>query len=105
MNIFTHYRCTHRRQVKESMQASIPHPPNTTTLANTPVGTRVQVVGFLPGLATERQAQLQSYGLAPGHTIKVLQHNPVTVLQIEQFELALEGEMAAFVEVAHNLAD
>ncbi len=34
-----------------------------------------------------------------------MQHNPVTVLLIDQFELALEREMAAYVEVVQIPAD
>lgn len=82
-----------------------PRPGILVTLADSAVGSQVRVIGFLPGLAADRQTQLQSYGLAPGRTVQVLQHSPVTVLQIEQFEMALEREMAAYVEVTQNLAD
>ena len=105
MNFFSPSLCAHRRHSKQSQPASSSLHNHPLTLAETPVGTLVRIIGFHPGLAAERQAQLQSYGLAPGHTVKVLQHNPVTVLQIEQFELALEGEMAAYVEVAQSLVD
>lgn len=106
MNLFTH---PHRFRVRHRYGHGSNHPQNATgnihSLANTPVGSRVKVVGFIPGLAGERRTQLQSYGLAPGQTVKVIQHVPVTVLQIEQFELALEREMAAFVEVTQTLAE
>lgn len=81
------------------------HTDRKLTLAETPVGSQVRVTGFRRGLAADRQSQLQSYGLAPGRLVQVLQHSPVTVLQIEQFELALERDMAALVEVAQNPVD
>lgn len=106
MNLFTHPRhFRFRRRFGHGPSHPKIAPNMINTLANTPVGCRVRVVGFSPGLAGERRTQLQSYGLAPGQTIRVIQHVPVTVLQIEQFELALEREMAAFVEVTQNLAD
>jgi Fe2+ transport system protein FeoA len=42
---------------------------------------------------------LQAYGLAPGHCVRILQHSPVTIVQIEHTELALEGGLARQVEV------
>ena len=103
MNIFPSTFFAHRHPI-HSQGNSLP-PVQGVTLAETPVGSRVRVTGFRPGLAPDRQTQLQSYGLAPGRTVQVLQHSPVTVLQIEHFELALEREMAAFVEVAQTLVD
>ena len=106
MNLFNH---PHRFRARNRYGHGSNHSNNAASiihsLANTPVGNRVRVVGFIPGLARERRTQLQSYGLAPGQTVKVIQHVPVTVLQIEQFELALEREMAAFVEVTQTLAE
>jgi Fe2+ transport system protein FeoA len=57
------------------------------------------VKGFCPGLSPERLAQLQSYGLLPGYWVRVLQHSPVTLIQVEQTELALETELACEVQI------
>ncbi len=103
MNFFPSTIFAHRTPMDSPGNTT--RPGSLVTLADSPVGSQVRVIGFLPGLAAERQTQLQSYGLAPGRTVQVLQHTPVTVLQIEQFELALEREMAAYVEVTQNLAD
>ena len=103
MNFFPSTFFAHRTPMDSPGHTTLPG--SLVTLADSPVGSQVRVIGFLPGLAAERQTQLQSYGLAPGRTVQVLQHTPVTVLQIEQFELALEREMAAYVEVTQNLAD
>jgi Fe2+ transport system protein FeoA len=47
----------------------------------------------------ERRAHLQAYGLVPGHCVRILQHSPVTIVQIEHMELALEGGLARQVQV------
>jgi Fe2+ transport system protein FeoA len=56
------------------------------------------VVDFL-SLSAVQVENLQAYGLAPGHLLKVLQHAPVTVIQIGNTELALEAELASQVKV------
>ena len=105
MSLLPHSLCSFRRfsPRKQPPAGSSSRPGS--SLAETPVGTQVQVTGFRAGLAVERRSQLQSYGLAPGHTVKVLQHTPVTVLLIEQFELALERELAAVVEGVQSRVD
>jgi len=106
MNFLPHPRRLHsRRRFGRGPRHPGFAPHRISTLANTPVGCWVRVIGFRPGLAGEQLTQLQSYGLAPGRAVRVLQQTPVTVLQIEQFELALEREMAALVEVAQNQMD
>jgi Fe2+ transport system protein FeoA len=72
---------------------------NATSLVDIPPGGWAQVVGFLVGLSEERKAHLQSYGLTPGTWVRVVQHSPVTVIQVEQLELALEGDLARQVQV------
>ena len=62
-------------------------------------GRRTRVVDFLPGLPADRRAQLQAYGLTPGYSIQVVQHSPVTIIQIDQTELALEPSLAYQVQV------
>lgn len=65
-------------------------------LAEVPAGAEVQVVSL-------RQAgkalELQAYGLAPGRRVRVLQQQPVTVVQADHTELALEHSLADGVMV------
>lgn len=84
----------HRRRGR-----SAPRHEGGLTLADTPPGRRMRVRGFSARLPAERQAHLQAYGLIAGHSVKVLQHAPITVVQIEHTELALEGGLARLVEV------
>ena len=74
-------------------------PSRATSLVDIPPGGRARVVGFQVGLSDERKAHLQSYGLTPGTWVRVVQHSPVTVIQVEQLELALEGDLARQVQV------
>ncbi len=69
-----------------------------TTLLEIPPGSQAQVVDFYD-LSAVQVENLQAYGLAPGHQLQVLQHSPVTVIQIGNTELALEAEIARQVEV------
>jgi hypothetical protein len=69
------------------------------TLADVPAGFRAKVGGFCADLPADRLAYLQGYGLAPGYWVRVLQHSPVTVVQVEFTELALETELACEVQV------
>lgn len=64
------------------------------TLAALLPGCQSRVAGFGPALSPEQRAHLQAYGVIPGHVIQVVQHNPVTVAQIEHTELALEAGVA-----------
>jgi Fe2+ transport system protein FeoA len=41
-----------------------------------------------------QREQLAAYGLAPGRRLRVLQHRPLTVVQVEHTELALEAAVA-----------
>jgi Fe2+ transport system protein FeoA len=69
------------------------------TLFGVPPGVRAHVEGFLPQLPADQKARLQAYGLTPGQEVRVLQHNPVTIVVIEHLELALENEIARSVTV------
>jgi Fe2+ transport system protein FeoA len=72
------------------------------TLADIPPGDGVELRGFAPGLPQERRAHLQAYGLVPGRFVRVLQHNPVTVVQVEHCEIALEDDLACQICVAQT---
>lgn len=72
------------------------------TLADVPVGGQARVRGFRKGLSCERCAHLQAYGLVPGHRVRILQHSPVTIVQVEHMELALENGLARQVTVEES---
>jgi Fe2+ transport system protein FeoA len=69
------------------------------TLMDVPPGRTAQVAGFLSGIPAARQAQLQAYGLVSGAQVRILQHSPVTIVQVEHIELALERGLAGQVKV------
>jgi Fe2+ transport system protein FeoA len=62
-------------------------------------GARVTVAGFGAGIAVLQLEQLMSYGLVEGRTVEVLEQRPVTVLLLDQTELALEDAVAAAIRV------
>jgi Fe2+ transport system protein FeoA len=69
------------------------------TLIDIRPGRQAQLRGFAPGLSSERFAHLQAYGLVPGRWVRVLQHAPVTIIQVENCELALEADLARQIEI------
>ncbi len=68
------------------------------TLDRVRVGHSVRVAGFRQ-IGEEQGRHLQAYGVLPGRELKVLAQRPLTVLQIEQTELALETVVAREVLV------
>jgi Fe2+ transport system protein FeoA len=70
-----------------------------TTLADVPPGSRAIVSGFSVDFPAERRAFLQAYGLIPEYKVLVLQHSPVTVIEVDNTELALEGDLAQGIQV------
>ena len=77
----------------------IHHQPAKPTLAGARPGHEVAIVGFAGG-AGDLHERLLAYGLIPGRTLRVLAQKPLTVVQVEHTELALERELADCVEVA-----
>lgn len=78
------------------------------TLLDVPAGYKAKIgvspgsysyEGSGPSSPTQGLAQLQAYGLQAGYWVRVLQHSPVVVLQIDHLELAMEKELAARVMV------
>jgi hypothetical protein len=78
------------------------------TLLDVPAGYKAKIrvqpgndssEGSGPSSPTQGLAQLQAYGLQAGYWVRVLQHSPVVVLQIDHLELAMEKELAAQVMV------
>ncbi len=74
--------------------AAVSGEPTSRLLSTVQPQATVRLVGYLPGLPPERRTQLQAYGLLPGQILRVLQHNPVTVIQVGLTELALDSELA-----------
>jgi Fe2+ transport system protein FeoA len=75
---------------------------NPLSLSQVKHGERVQIRGFSSRVSPERRMQLRSYGVMPGRWVSVAQHSPVTVVQVEHTELALETELAREVLVGIN---
>lgn len=59
-----------------------------------PPGREVRVVEFGAGLDPGQREQLAAYGLAESRSLVVLQQQPVTVIQVEHVEIALEHTVA-----------
>jgi len=64
------------------------------TLRDAPVGALVRILYLTPGLTAGQTSHLLAYGLLPGSCVRVLQQKPVTVVQVEHLELALEHNLA-----------
>jgi Fe2+ transport system protein FeoA len=64
------------------------------TLDGAVVGGRVSIVGFDGAMSTGHRELLRAYGIEPGRTVRVEQHAPVTVVQVDQTEVALEADLA-----------
>jgi Fe2+ transport system protein FeoA len=77
--------------------------PGRRTLADVRPGTTTSVLA-LDGLETRLREQLQAYGLAPGRSVLVLQHAPVTVVRIDHTDLAFERHLSAGIVVEHDVA-
>jgi len=63
-------------------------------------GQQAVVRGFAPGFPASRQAHLLAYGLTPGARVRVLQHRPVTIVQVDHLEIALERSLAEGIRIA-----
>ena len=68
------------------------------TLADARPGSRVRIEG-LDALPARRRDQLFAYGVAPGRLVEVLQADAVTVVRIENVELALEASLSRAIAV------
>jgi Fe2+ transport system protein FeoA len=69
------------------------------TLADVPPGHQARIIDFSNTIPANRKEHLQAYGLVPGYQVKVIQQAPVTVVQIEHTELALERALAHAIRV------
>jgi Fe2+ transport system protein FeoA len=75
-------------------------------LTELPPGSYARMVEFDPDIPSEYKAHLQAYGVIPGHALRLRQHKPVTVIQVEHTELAFEANLAdAIFVVGIDAAD
>lgn len=72
--------------------------PKSPSLAEVRAGTLARI-SRLDNLPADWQERLLKYGLAPGRQVIVLQQRPVTILQIDHTELALECDLARAIQV------
>jgi Fe2+ transport system protein FeoA len=81
--------------IRRLRSTSRPSPSDQTnlTVADLPPGAQARILSF-DAVDEDRREKLMSYGLAPGRKIRVLRHNPATILQVDQTELAIENEVA-----------
>lgn len=78
----------------------IHHETHAATLPDIRPGSTTTVTGFVATIPPDTQERLLAYGLLPGQTLRVLAQKPLTVVQVEHTELALERELAHYVIVA-----
>lgn len=73
--------------------------PVGTTLDGAAIGVRVAIAGFSDAMTTGHRELLRAYGIEPGRTVLVEQHSPVTVVGVDETEIALESGLAELVFV------
>jgi len=75
-----------------------PPAPGSPSLAEIRAGALARI-SRLDDLPAGWQERLLKHGLAPGRQVLVLQQRPVTILQIDHTELALEYDLARAIKV------
>jgi len=75
------------------------------SLADVPPGCSAMVVGFSADFPPDRRAHLQAYGLVANYWVRVVQHSPVTIVNLDHIELALENELASGIMVQFSPSD
>jgi len=69
------------------------------SLAEIPPGGKAELVGFADDFPADRKAYLQAYGLVLNHQVQVVQQSPVTIIRLDNIELALENDLARGIRV------
>lgn len=64
------------------------------SLAGVSPGKTARIVDFDPAIPHNRKAQLHAYGINPGNSVRILQQSPITIIQIDHTEIALERILA-----------
>lgn len=67
---------------------------NEDCLAEVPVGKKAKVIGFTADFPLDKRSYLQAYGLVPNYLVEILAHSPVTIVRLDNSELALENDLA-----------
>lgn len=83
----------------EPAQSSGEARPNHATLRDLPPGSRARVCEYASRTPARCREALTSYGLCPGQWLCVRRTSPVTVIEVDQLELALEQELAQWIEI------
>lgn len=73
-------------------------PGSVTVLSHAQPGSEV-TISSIAGLGKAEEKSLQAYGILPGRKVKVLSQAPVTIVQVEQTELAFEIEVASRIMI------
>ena len=62
-------------------------------------GARAHIEDLGEGIESNQREQLVAYGLAPNRPVVVLQQKPMTIVMVDEVELALESSVARYVWV------
>lgn len=93
--LFRLIRGAERRQTAQPRPQPRPQPR---TLAEVRPGDMARVIRF-SSAAPAWQERLLAHGVAPGCVVHVTQHQPVTIIQIDNTELGFERDLARAIEV------
>jgi Fe2+ transport system protein FeoA len=67
------------------------------TLDVAALGEDVAIAGFAEDMTTGHRELLRAYGIEPGRIVRVGQHSPVTVVRVDETEIALEADLARLI--------
>ena len=73
---------------------------NEYSIIDVPIGKVATIENISYKLDTAHVNRLHALGLTTGSQVTVLQHRPVTILQVDHLELALEHELARSILVS-----
>lgn len=68
-------------------------------MCDLPSGGRARICCFSDQLTARRRELLMAYGVRPGEWLRVCRTSPVTVIEIDQLELALDHDLAHTIQV------
>ncbi len=91
------FKFSHRHAINQLSRPGTP-----ATVCDLAPRCQAHVTGFSPLLTAERRALLRAYGLVPGYPIYIVQQSPVSVIQVEHAEIALEAELARAIFVCED---
>lgn len=65
-------------------------------------GVKARIDAIDDAIDSTQREQIIAYGLAPGRPLAVLQQQPMTIVMIDEIELALEDSIARLVWVTRK---